>query len=447
MESYNKKTSIVVKLVNSIAWVLPIIIKALFEIVYIIKYYPLFGYLGAKYSPNMDKLLISWIPIIAFLLIWKKKPHSKLYGVFNLLFYISMIPSCSIYWLKNENSRCFVFIIIYWSVWYITTLLYDRNGHSRREYLEFHDDYNFKKNALYSIVYILIAIIVLYSSFRYGGMRLFIRLNDVYSYRLAEDNRMNSMLSYLFSWCTNFFLPFFLATHFVNKRWSFFIADTFLLLLCYGIYGNKSMLFSIALVAGLILLRRMNGLKYAETMIGGFIVIYLIISIFTSNGMFIALGDRILEGPAAGHYNYFDFFSQPNHPILLFRESFLRFLEKSPYNETVSRIIGSSAKYYSGAYNNMNNGLFSVAFAELGYLGVVLQPIIIVSTLHYCLKIMKSCDDLVQYTLLVMFSLYLQSTSYTSWLVTGGLFIGMSFIYMCRRVIIPKTVIRIKFSK
>lgn len=422
------KTNWIVRILRHFDLLLPIIIKILFEIAYITKYSPFFDYLGATYDPNIVKMWFSWIPIIVFMLLRNLGRKTKLTCLFNLYFFISIIPSFSIFWLKDENINACILIFAYWIIWWGITFLL-----SNRE----HDDIALEQkpmfrpysgNILLAGIYIVVLVTTLYMSAVYGEMRLFINLNDVYTYRLA-DNSMGSFWAYILAWNTNIFIPFFLGLHYIQKHYALFAIDALLLLFSYGIYGNKSMLFSIVLVAGLIILYKMGSLKYTDTMIGVFIVLYLCLTLCTSNLMFIALGDRIIDGPAAGHYNYYDFFSDPNHPFLYFRDSILRFFADSPYAESVTRIIGSSPKYYSGAYNNMNNGLFSVAFAEFGYFGVLLQPVLIV-VLFYCnLKIIHRYDDLIQYILIVLYALYLLSTSCTSWLLTGGLIVEMIVLY------------------
>ena len=428
--SNKETTSWIVILFYRLDFLLPIFVKLLFEYSYINQYAPLFGYLGVRYSPNYGKMWVSWIPVVVFMIIRKWGRKTKLITLFNVLFFISAIPSFSIYWLRNENGQAFLWITIYWTIWWIISFIISNKAKNKA----YENDRNSfcagNGSFLFSLIYLIVVLTTLYMSIRYGDMRLFIDFYDVYSYRLAENNSMSSIMSYIFAWNTNFLLPFFLGAHFLQNKRGLFIFDIVLLMLCYGIYGNKSMLFSIALVLGLIVLYWLNGLKYTDSMIAAFIVVYLMVTICSSNIMFIALGDRVLEGPAAGHYNYYDFFTEPNHPYLYLRDSILRFFTDSPYTQTVSRIIGSSSKYYSGAYNNMNNGLFSTAFAEFGHFGVVLQPIVIVLVYEINLKIIRKYDDLIQYILILIHALYLQSTSFFSWLLTGGLILEMVVMYL-----------------
>lgn len=413
----------------------PLLIKLLFENIYIVKYHYYWSYLGTTYNPNYEKAVISWVVAIIFAIMVKICARTKLSALFGVLVNISAIPSLSIYWLKNQSSEAFWLIVLYWSIWWFCTFVLSSadkkkdgwNCQGQRQ--SFIPDIN---NTIVLIVYIWTVVTTLYLSMRYGGLRLFIDLGDVYTYRLSGVS-MSSIEGYIFAWNTNALLPILFGVHYLQDRKILFCSDMVLMLLSYGIFGNKSMLMTIPLVFGVIILHRMDMMKHFGSMIGVFIAVYVVASFFVPSQMFVALGDRILDGPAAGHYNYYDFFSNHGNPLLYLRESILRAFANSPYEQGITRIIGSSAKYYSGAYNNMNNGLFSMAYANFGIAGVIVQPIIIVVTFHLFCKLLEDYDDVMIYILALIHALFLISTSYFSWLITGGLVIDALVLFAIRR--------------
>ena len=428
---------ILLSFLGKIGFLYPIFVKILFEIVYITQYHHYWEYLGVKYEPNFTKAVISWVVAVVFVILGQLCAEDKLGKIFGIFLNVSIIPSLSILWLKNERIDAFLLIVTYWFVWWVITIAFSITRPlclGLKPNYEKGEDGMFipsSSNLIVILIYSWVILTTLYLSAKYGGMRLFVDIDNVYAYRLSGVS-MSSLESYIFAWNTNALLPLLFGVHFTQRKALLFFGDIIMTLLSYGIFGNKSMLFMIPLVFGVILLSELNVIKHVDKMIGLFIILYLLISVVTSNQMFIALGDRILEGPATGHYNYYDFFSSENNPLLYLRESILRSFMNSPYNDSVSRIIGSSSKYYSGAYNNMNNGLFSVAFANFGIVGVIIQPLVIVGTFYLFCKLIRDFDETIQYILILLHILYLISTTYFSWLMTGGLIVEAFALYAIR---------------
>lgn len=416
---------------------IPIVIKVLFERVYAVKYNYYWAYLGATYSPNHTKEMISWILVLVFAIAYVVCIRDQRGTLFGVLVNISLIPSLSIYWMKDQSDEAFFLIIVYWLIWWVCTYIICKidnkvklqtiNSADKRK--SFIPD---ERNILLQALYLWSVITTLYLSMRYGGGRLFIDLNDVYSYRLSGVS-MNTLENYIFAWNTNAFIPMLMGIHYLQRKKMLFLTDIVMMLLSYGIFGNKSMLMTIPLVLGVVILHRSGFLDQTCNMVGIFIIIYVGLSFIVPSQMFVALGDRILDGPAAGHYNYYDFFSEKGNPLLYLRESIFRMFADSPYEDTVSRIIGSSAKYYSGAYNNMNNGLFSTAYANFGIAGIIIQPVIITMTYYYIMKLIVDYDDMMKYMLTILYALFLISTSYFSWLLTGGVIVEVVALLLIKR--------------
>ena len=410
----------------------PVITKCLFELAYINQFSYLYSYMGSYYNPNMTKMWLSWIPIILFSVLRKFLKDDKLSSFFNFLLCLSAIPSFSIYWLKNENTQAFFLIVIYWFMWWLSTLVISLICKS----------YGFKKvnelcftpksnNAIIIYMFFFALVTTIVFSALYGNFRFFVAFEDVYQYRLGTPSM--GLLAYIFLFNTRVILPICLCIHIMQKNYLLSFIDILLFFMSYSIYGAKIILFSIPLVLGVIALQKLDLLKFTDSMVFLFIIVLLVITISMPQGhsMFIALVDRVLEGPAAGHYFYYDFFSNPSHPFLFLRESILRHFFPSPYNGLTTVIIGSSSIYfYTGNYNNFNNGLMSMAYANFGAIGVLLQPVFIVSSLFFNLKIMKNYNETIQYVVLLLHSFYLMSASYLQWLMSGGCLFMMLTLYI-----------------
>lgn len=405
----------IAKILRRISILYPFILKLGFEYLYITQFSVRWGYLGATADPDLDKFLVSWLMFGVFTITIKVLNQSKIASFYKIFYYFSIIPSLSIYWLKNEDTTAFIIINVYWFLWFITTFLVSyvstNNGNKT---------YKVKigcNDKFMTIINLWVLISTLYFSYRYGAFRLFINFNDVYTYRLSGNN-MSTLGSYLFSWNVNLLLPLCLIIHLINKKFILAGIYSILFLFSFSIYGNKSIFFVALLTYGIWILTLLRTESHTDTMIAAFLAFTQVFLIITKFGWGIALDDRLLEGPAAGHYNYYDFFK--NNELLYLRESILRWISHSPYTETVSKIIGSSSKYYSGSYNNMNNGLISDAYANFGFIGIIIYPIIMVLLLNWFTKKIEVFEDSIQYVIIAFSALYLTSTSPFGWLMTGG---------------------------
>lgn len=407
---------------DRINFILPLIVKLLFEGIYVFKYSPYWSYIGATFTPNYLKALLSWIIAVLFLSFAGLCTKGKLSTLFGIFVNISVVSSLSIYWLKDESSIAFGQIVLYWLIYFLCTYVLSMkeaswgNGRGGEELGHFIPAGG---NPLLFVLYLWVVATTLYFSICYGDGRLFIPLEDVYTYRLS-GLRLGRFEGYIFAWNTNAFIPLFLAFHLLHSKKLLVCSDVLLMMLSYGVFGNKSMLMCVPLVFAVFVIGKVGMLKYLANIIGIIVVVYLCMSFFIPSKMFVALGDRIINGPTAGHYNYYDFFSSAEHPFLYLRESVLRFFARSPYEYPVSEIIGSSADYYSGQYNNMTNGLFSIAYANFGLAGVFIQPILIVGSYFVFIRLLREYNDVVVYTLLSVHALYFLSASFFSWLLTGG---------------------------
>ena len=128
---------------------------------------------------------------------------------------------------------------------------------------------------------------------------------------------------------------------------------------------------------------------------------------------------------------YYDFFSI--HEKDIFRQSFLRhFGFVSPYDVPIPKIIG--ANYMNNPETNVNNGLFSDAYYNLGFIGVFIFPIVImffIKTLD--LGTRGVATRLLILPIIVSASI-LSGASFMSGLLTNGLLLLLFILF-----VLPKT--------
>lgn len=416
-----------------------IVYKLLFEVLYINYFSFYWNYLGVILNINYSKCILSWSFFIFFLLLKICLKKTKLTFVFNLFFYFSIIPTLSVYWLKNESSYAFFSIIFFWSVWLFFTYYFNN-------YLE--KDSNIRnrlvKSAKYdyslasvlnpkiiTVIFLYAIVSSMYFSLKYGDGRIFIKFSDVYKYRLKSGNSMTTLGAYVFSWNVNIIIPLCLIYHLIRKKYVFALLDVFLFFINYAIYGNKVILITCAAIICIWIIYLLNNLHNLDTLFIAFIVFIMLLSIIVKKTMLFALIDRLIEIPSSAHYYYYDFFQ--TNELLLLRQSCFKLFFNDPYDLPVSVIIGSSPVYMSGKYNNLNNGLFSDAYSNFGIIGCLILPFLINYSFYVLSKYFQSLDECIQYSFLFIFSFYILSANFFSWLLTGGVFVLMILLFVLNK--------------
>lgn len=410
------------------------IMKIIFDFIYACYVTQIYDYIGSIADINWSKNIFSWIVLFVLLYIYQKMHECDLKLCMCLLMTISIIPTLSVFWIGNESTLAFFEITVYWIIFEIAVLFFSKRTTRKKCQKEINDTLN--NNAVITVIWIFTLICTVYFSYRYGSFRLWVSFEDVYAYRLNSSNYMSTIEGYVFGWTANLFIPLCLAVHMVNRKWGFAIIDICLAFMSYSIYGNKSMFFQIILVFGLLILKRYSLIESAGNMIMLFcgiasLLSALIYSLYAAR-MPIALCHRMFFIPAEAHFYYFDYFQ--THPILLLRQSILRHFFDNPLSDTASILIGSDIKYnLSGAYNNLNNGLFSDAYQNFGFIGVLIYPIVIVWLLHKLCSAICNYHSVIKYSLIVGAIIYIVSAYIFSWLFSGGLLIAFLVVYLIKQ--------------
>lgn len=138
---------------------------------------------------------------------------------------------------------------------------------------------------------------------------------------------------------------------------------------------------------------------------------------------------RIYFIPAKYHYIYYEFFStyQPDY----FRQSFLRYFFESPYDRSLHMILADyhNRDYYARA----NNGLFSDAVMNLGYLGTIIFPILVILVLKLLDGATQNLPLSVIFIVIVTTSFMLLNLNLSIALISGGLLLILFTLYSLPR--------------
>lgn len=424
-----------------------IIWKCLIDFMYADIITDVYAYMNNIADYNYLKLAISWLLFGVLVFSSTLIRNNVLQFSFDFLMIISAIPSLTVWWVRNDNSKCLALIMFYWFAWCLFSIIFSAISITGKNHIQktdissraiFLDETNFHNYQLFGsykisiIIFMLIVciVIVLFCSNKYGGMRIFVKLEDVYKYR-NSGIEMPSILGYCFNWISTIILPLMLLVCLINKRWIPSLICCMLISMCYSIYGNKTFLFMIILPFIIAILNRNNIRKYFLVdiiwMLNLAVAVSCILQKLNITRWGVALIDRITTGVSAGHFYYYDYFQ--THKFLYLSQSILRFWIKSPYIQPIGVIIGSNAKYnLTGDYNNFNNGVFSDAYANFGFLGLIIFPFLFVLSLKIFDEILYNTEIVYKYLVLCFLLFYCISIGYFQWLNSGGYIVAILVI-------------------
>ena len=355
-----------------------IIYRLLLDYVYYNIIVPFYGYTGFGYNDNIEYQLFSWILLFALLIptlfIQKREMNSFGNIILETVIIIYLVPFTTLVYAGIINDICIVLEILMFSLIFIFDgLTYNKNSRSKTIIIKGIDS-----NIIAYVIGFVFSAVVLYISYAYTGFRLNFDFDLVYDLRAeASTYNLPIILSYMYS-MSNIVCCILLA--FSIKQRKILLSSFFLIvqLLSFGIAGLKSYLvLTFAMIALGIFYNKKFYKLWTITLlfIMNMITIFGLISFYINNkidviSLFIR---RTCLLPCLITNAYVDFFSY-NTPDY-FRSSFLRHVGfQSPYGD-ISRLIGEMY-FYIG--NSANNGLLSDAIANLGYLGVVVFPCILI---------------------------------------------------------------------
>ena len=231
-----------------------------------------------------------------------------------------------------------------------------------------------------------------------------------------------TILSYSYAMAKNV-IPVFIVYNLYNKRYLQVGLYTCVQLINFCIDGTKGTFFILIIsYLSYFLVDRFN--KYEKhlpilLMLIGIIGLFENKIINTINVLSL-IYRRMLFLPVIINNFYYDFFS--HNEFDYFRQS-LEILGESPYGGRIAHVIGDT---YMSLGTNANNGLFSDAYMNLGYLGVFIFPVLWVIVLKLFDGATKKLPIKMYATSAVTVTLLILSSTFFSNMLTHG--IALMFI-------------------
>lgn len=380
----------------------------------------------------------AWTQILGWVLLFGMMP--LFYKAFNdptpsgnimsLLSLFSVIPIIVCISYRSDYSVEYIaLIIIFWVVllvlWSLTRPVYIGSGELLRS------------RYFYIIVaFTLSATVVLYSYFN-TGLRLHFDLIDVYDIRTeAREYAAPGGISYIIALADNI-LAVLMVVFIAQRNWIAAGTLALVIFVNFSITGTKQVLFVPFLgVAGYYAIR-----SFSQTyrIIAGAIALCAIsileASLLGSTGLHTLFAYRVLFIPAELHNSYYSYFQY--HDLLYYSQSLLK-VYASTEQDNIQFVLG---EYSIGDYTaRANNGLFSDAYTNLGVIGVVLYPFIIVGYLRLLDGSIYGLPQRMIFVVSVYVAFVLLGMTLTSALITSGLLFLVLLLYSIPRGSVTRTV-------
>ncbi len=402
----------------------PILFRLFLDIAYYTQTVEFYGYTGYSIQVTLFSYILSWLFLIPFVFLHhffiKRYNFSSVVAI--LFLFVSIIPNTSLYAFMPVKGLFIVLLLLFWLIFFY--LLYLSPNITFRKNLKI-------KKYLPFVLFIIVAGSVIYVSVRYANLRFWINLYDVYRIRWEQEKwGIAPIFNYLIM-SAGAILPFFFVLFFNQKKWIFAIFTLCAIFLNYGLGGNKSVIFAFFLAIVGYIFFSYNRIKYlglAFTMIP--IASWLEMSIIGSRNVLALIIQRAFYIPARITQASYDFFS--TNELDLFRQKFMRRLGfESPYKLNIDNII--SGKYFDDYTSNANNGLFSDAYSNLGILGVLIMPFLLVFVLKIFDMVSLGINEKLIFGVIISCFIALFSVSFSIALLSSGLILMAFILYSVKR--------------
>ncbi|MHA1401789.1 MAG: O-antigen polymerase, partial [Candidatus Heimdallarchaeaceae archaeon] len=341
--------------------------KIILEIAYILFVNPYYRYAGFPLQLNGLKLLESYL-FLLFLFFFLPPGEHKISSVgTKLLFLLMIVPTLSLYALKNE-SRVFLYLFV--AGFWLTLLTVQILPGIRVKRVK-----NLNSILFFSIG--IFSILVYATLMKLNGIPTLRALDfaSVYEIR-AVVKHGPKVMGYLIPWQAQVINCFLIGLSWYKRKYFCLLAMLSLQFLLFLITAHKSFLFSPLLIIFLIYAIQKKRLLRLS-LIALIIVVLFSLLFYKISGrlripsMFIR---RVFFVPALNYFNYYDFFSK--NQLMYLSDSHLGSLfSKNPYNMPIPNMIGML--YHDHPTTWVNTGYLANAYMNFGFLGILLFSLIL----------------------------------------------------------------------
>ncbi len=403
-----------------------IIFRVLLDLNYKHIIQPIFRIYGFLNNESPVTRVVSYIVLLLgaalFYKDWRNNDGRFSYEVLWILFLIAFVPFTSLMAFGMVTRLFGICNIAYWMVFVVVLNYVKFRGCKINRTID-------KATARILLLIMIFSgiLLTIYVSWKYARFRLNFRFDNVYDLRgEAADYNLPRALAYLYA-ANRMLLILIASIGAYKKNISIYFMAAGCVLLSFGIDGTKSIVFNLLLATGVFFVRKLSiQLINYLSMIGLSLLMLLSLlenKIFSTYYLAMYLVRRTFYVPTFLETAYFDYF----HGRIpdFFRSSFLRhFGLVSPYGDLKGTI---STIYQNMPKGSANNGLISDAIVNLGYVGLIVFPILLV----FVLKIYDYFSKNIPSPLIAVWAFFLSVLLDNSFLFTVLLTHGGIVMMLC----------------
>lgn len=384
--------------------VIVLLYRILLDYTYIYIIAPTYGYARLSYDPSSIGALFSWVALILgiyLILPFRKMDGNIVPQTMILMFFYSYVPMTS-YWSCSSLPLDFMgSCILFWSLWFVMMRIVKAP--------DFSSIVSPNPRAIYAIA-IFFAISVFIISGVYANFRIHLSLTDVYDMRLeARDFDMPIFLKYIWAASGNV-IPICMIYFLSIKNNKMVCLLAIATLFNFSTNGSKSSLFKMLLCIGLYY----YGVKDYKRSLSWLFVILLVFCVLEflllhSSGIADVLIRRSMYIPNLLDSLFFDYISisEPTY-------------YSSEGNDITFRI---GDIYFDKSEMRCNNGLYTDAFVNLGWIGLFIYPIVFSLFFKVCENCFKFANPQICLFAAFISATTFRSSLFTTSLLTHGIFL------------------------
>jgi len=382
------------------------------------------------YHSSFDMYIGSWVMLaltIPLVLLYESSRLSSL--VIVSLYAVSFVPTTTIIAYQGVDTGFAVTFLVYWIVFLVAGIAVPQHiGSVRGERTPRSHVLGKWHIAILSAVLFVVSVFI---NYRYTGFSVTLDLSSAYDLReRAAEANMPGILQLLFHMaktCIPILIIYYLS---VRKR-AVAVLLCLAQVLLFSMDGGKSSLFSLVIALVLFFVFKKISIELILWCIAGFLLVSVLELQFIGTDNLLNYGTRrLFFVPSILNYDYFTFFSV--NPIDFYRQSlFSKVGWGSYYPMPISNVIGLNCLGDSSIY--ANNGLYADAFANLGYAGMLIMPIVVVAFLRFIDYCSRGLGVALASPLFVGAAFTLFSSSFFTVLITHGLLFNCVVAYLLPR--------------
>lgn len=395
-----------------------LIYKFLLDIIYMFDIAPYYwGYSGLVCTYDPFCYFFGWIFFISFAILyknlikqnWQEYTPSNYFYLFVFLF--SFTPGIIMYGTGCFRTEYLIYFLIfyfllYYSYYFLDKVVIDNTGYFCGN--------NIRKieKVLFYFFSIISIISVLFVFFNYDFSLFTKSLSDVYTQRaLFKNIEMPKILSYILAnaCIINLIFTIYLL---INKRYIISLLILLIQYLLFSLDASKTVLFANFITLLFIIFNDKIKLRYLFYFIFSLFIFTIIYSYFFPMTIPSGYIRRIMFIPNLLSYNYYDFFT--NHEPLYY------VLNRDAY-PNLSYLIADL--YHNKPLMSANNGLVGDAFANLGYLGAIIYPLILSVYIKILDITCRNIESRYIAGLVLLVFITLQNSFFSTSMFSHGLFV------------------------